>query len=406
MEKKSFYIISIIFLYSCIGCKKDALPDLTETYGYTQTKPFGTLVAKKIIDRSFPGRQLQLNRQAFSQFQARFNDTSSIYFCISRNLLVSQDDAQAMIDYVYLGNTLFISSANLDTGLLYKLFCTQMKADNLPDLDQPNYMLSSVSLVQEINPLDSFIYYYKPFANYFSGIRANNSRIIGYNNSKKPNSFIMYFGKGRLILHCDPRAFSNYFLLSDNNHRYLQQLLQLTGESPSKIYWDDYYWSHDIPLQGDKSFSTFSEIMKYPALAGALWILVFLLSLYVLFNSKRKQNIIPVIKPNENSSIAFTETIARLYMQQKDNKNIADKMITYFNEYVRKSYFLTANATNTDFISALSRKSGVSFEQTTSLFDAIKEVNNSIDVDDHQLLLLNEHLQKFYKTGTDGRKYF
>ncbi|MFN8247216.1 MAG: hypothetical protein U0T56_12660 [Ferruginibacter sp.] len=41
--------------------------------------------------------------------------------------------------------------------------------------------------------------------------------------------------------------------------------------------------------------------------------------------------------------MAFTETIARLYLQKKDNKNIADKMIMYFNEFIRTHYFLPVN---------------------------------------------------------------
>lgn len=373
------------------------LPDLKETYSYRDTKPFGTFAAKKIVETSFRGKKLQVSRRAFSKTYAASSDTNALYFCISLNLFVTEEDAQGMLDYVYIGNTLFISAANLDTMLLTRLLCEQVKADVLLDFMQVNYMPATVRLSEEINPSkNSFSYYYKPFANYFSSIKANYSHVIGYNESKKPNCFILFWGKGRLILHCDPRAFSNYFLLKNNNYRYLQELLRLT-DLPGTVYWDDYYRNRNVRSQGTGKFSTFSELMKYPSLAIALWIFIALLALYVLFNSKRKQRIIPIMKPNENSSIAFTETIARLYLQHRDNKNIADKMITYFNEYIRKNYFLTANATNTDFISALSRKSGVSFEQTTGLFNAINEVNSKTELDDQQLLTLNEHIQQFYK---------
>ena len=50
-----------------------------------------------------------------------------------------------------------------------------------------------------------------------------------------------------------------------------------------------------------------------------------------------------------------------------------------------------------DFISVLSRKSGVELEQTSALFYAMKEIGNSYEVDDEQLVRLNSHFQQFYK---------
>jgi hypothetical protein len=122
-----------------------------------------------------------------------------------------------------------------------------------------------------------------------------------------------------------------------------------------------------------------------------------MLLLYILFGGKRRQRIIPEIKPNQNSSVAFTETVARLYLQKHDNKNVADKMITYFFEFIRNNYFLNTNVGNKEFITALSRKSGVSEENTIALFNAINTANQSITIDDYQLLSLNEQIQQFYK---------
>ena len=93
--------------------------------------------------------------------------------------------------------------------------------------------------------------------------------------------------------------------------------------------------------------------MKHPPLAFAFWLSLILLLLYILFGGKRVQRIIEQLKPNENTTVTFTETIGRLYLQKKDNKNIADKMITYFNEYIRNTYFLNTNLVNDDFIAVL-----------------------------------------------------
>ena len=137
--------------------------------------------------------------------------------------------------------------------------------------------------------------------------------------------------------------------------------------------------------------------MKYPPLAAAFWLSILLLALYILFGGKRRQRIVEKVKPNENTSVTFTETIGRLYLQKKDNKNIAEKMTTYFNEHVRNNYFLNTNLINDEFITTLSRKSGVEKNRVESLYRAISHVHNNAVVDDYQLLSLNEQIQHFYK---------
>jgi hypothetical protein len=137
--------------------------------------------------------------------------------------------------------------------------------------------------------------------------------------------------------------------------------------------------------------------MSHPPLAWAFWLFLLLLLLYILFGGKRRQRIIEKIKPNVNTTVTFTETIGLLYLQNKDNKNIAEKMAAYFNDHVRNSYFLNTSLVNDDFITALSRKSGVDKEKVESLYRAIHHAHNNPAVDDYQLLSLNEQIQNFYK---------
>ena len=170
-----------------------------------------------------------------------------------------------------------------------------------------------------------------------------------------------------------------------------------THAQPQHVYWDDYYNKLRYRKRNNNDFSTFSEIMKHPPLLYAFWISLILLGLYILFGSKRVQRIIELRKPNENTTVTFTETIGRLYLQQKDNKNIADKMITYFNEYIRNTYFLNSNHINDEFMTVLSRKSGVQKEQVDTLYRTILATQGSDVVNDYQLLSLQEQIQNFYK---------
>lgn len=103
------------------------------------------------------------------------------------------------------------------------------------------------------------------------------------------------------------------------------------------------------------------------------------------------------IRANENSSVAFTETVARLYLQKHDNRNIAEKMVNYFNEFIRSNYSLHVNAGDPEFMKTLSRKSGVPEQHVETLYNAINHAMGSSKLNDSQLLSLNNQIEQFYK---------
>ncbi len=399
MKNRITYIIFICCTIGISGCRsKPALPDMRESYAQKDTKPFGTYIAKQILINSFPDNYVQNVKGPFEKTAAMFDDTAAVYFCVSRNLILTEEDADEILDFVYKGNDAFFSAANMDTLLMNKIFC-KVNYDNFTSDHIPgNYQQTSVKLIDIINvEKDSFGYFYKPFLGSFSEVNDRYGRIIGYNATGKTNCIVFFWGKGKLFLHTEPRAFSNYFLLSNNNYKYMQGIMRILTSNPQHIFWDDYYNHVNYRKRDAGNGSSLSELFKYPQLQFAFWLLLLLLLFYILFESKRKQRIIKEIKPNLNSSIAFTETIARLYLQKHDNKNIAEKMITYFYEFIRSNYFINTHTGDLDFAITLSKKSGVAEEKTIALFNAIQHVNNNAVIDDYQLLSLNEQIQQFYK---------
>lgn len=401
---QKFFSTCIIFLFaSIISCRKTLplLPDLREKYSYTDTKPFGTFAAHAIVEKVYADNYILKSNSSFEEKFAAMKDTGTLYFCISRNYLLRERDVFTMLDYVLRGNTAFISASYIDTLFLGKMNCTQANYDWLYRMGNTSYRKTSVRLIEAAtNPTDSFTYFYYPFANYFSSISNPGCRIIGYNDNGDPNFLVFFWGKGRIYLHSDPRAFSNYFLLTDENYKYFQQVLQLMPQKPVQVYWDNYYNGISLKPAAKKKFTGLNAIFDQPALSTAFWISISLLGLYLIFNSKRRQRIIPVIKPLENTTIAFAQVIAGLYLQEKNNKNIADKMVMYFNEHIRSRYLLNTNSINADFIAALSRKSGVTRDKTESLYNFIHLINTSDEINDNQLLSLNEQIQEFHKNKT------
>lgn len=397
------YIIHIIFLFfgavTLQGClNKSGLPDLRETYQLKDTKPFGGYVAHSLLREVYPDKMINVNKKSFSSFRAdTYADSSSFYMSISKRFYCTPEDAESLLGFVEEGHTVFIAASIIDTLLLDKVYCKQSNNEWTTLLMEHRFTDGKTSLIPDaLSVQDTFGYFYYPFSNHFTEADSVSARVVGRNQFGKANFIVLFLGKGRLYLHCDPRAFSNYFLLKENNYLYLKQVMQLMKEKPGNIFWDDYYNRKNFRESSDKG-SALSVLFKYPELTIAFWILLVLLLLYILFNGKRKQRIIPVIKPVENTSIAFTKAIAGLYMAEKDNKTIAEKMITYFNDHIRNRYFLNMHGGGKDFVQSLSKKSGVAFEAVQALYNTIEQVQQAEVVSDFELLSLNEQIQNFYK---------
>lgn len=389
----------VVLLQACDdGGNKKKMPSLKETYSKNDKKPFGADIAYRQLAAMYNRNVIQVKKQDFRETWINISDTGSLYICFTPKLFVSQEEVEAMMEYVHAGNSLFISASIIDELLLDEIGCSTVSS--YPELQQLMGKMRTTSVNSALQPDFKYGYYYYPFENYFTAIDTGKTRILGYNDEKKPNSIVYFYGKGRLYLQCEPRAYSNYFLLKDNNYRYLRNTVAFTENSPEHVYWDDHYnklQRRKKDPNDNKGFSTFSEIMKHPPLKAAFWLALLLLLLYIFFGGKRIQRIIQQVKPNENTTVTFTETIGRLYLQKKDNKNITDKMITYFNEYIRNTYFLNTNHINDDFVAMLSRKSGVDKDKVDTLYRTISNTQGSAIVNDYQLLSLQDQIQQFYK---------
>ena len=135
-------------------------------------------------------------------------------------------------------------------------------------------------------------------------------------------------------------------------------------------------------------------ISEHPPLKWAYWLLWLALLLFLIFNSKRKQRIIPIIKPLENTTIDFTKTIANLYFQDKNYKIIIRKKIIYFLEKVRTNYYLDTSKLDEEFALKLAHKSGKNEDDIKKLVELIVHLKNRGFFTEIDLTQLNDALEQ------------
>ncbi len=403
-----FFLCVAISICSCIQSGR-VLPPLNEDYRKTDKRPFGSFIAYKEFKNLFNDRYVETVTDPFDEEWNVIKDYSSskkysLYFLITKNLVLNYTEVNAFMDYVKAGNDLFISADYIDTRLLENINCNNERMAEIVDETRGLMNQTNVGVYEGDNiKSHPYSYYYYPFLNSLSGYDTAFTKVLGVNEKKEPDYILLFWGKGRIYLHVAPRVFSNYFLLSGNNHEYLENVLSYLRSDPKNIYWDEYYKNTNPNRRkgnndsNEDNFSSLSVIRQHPPLLWAFWLGIIGLLLFILFNAKRKQRIINVVKPNINTTVNFTETVGRLYLQKKDNNHIAEKMITYFYEHIRNKYFINTSKIDDEFINSLSGKSGVPKETTQQLFSLIDRVHSGERVDDEMLVQLNIEIENFYK---------
>jgi len=362
--------------------------DWRASYISTDKIPFGGFVLFEEASSLFKNAEIEKIDTDPYQFLTEGNYTqNSAYIFINDDLFFDERQTDEILKYAENGNTVFISSRSIGYIL----------GDSLKIESTSNYNI----LEEEIHPKffsptlkqDSLPAYKKGvFKTYFTKIDTLKTTALGYYDREDSaigelNYVKVNFGKGQFLIHNLPEAFSNYYLLK-NNEQYAGSVFSYIDAD--KIYWDEYLKSGRKVVTSPMRF-----VLDQAPLTWAYYVLNGGLLIFVLFKGKREQRIVEVIKPLENTSVEFTKTIGDLYFQHKDFSDIIAKKITYFMESLRSKYYLNTNEITEDFIKKLALKSGNTLEKSQKLMHLIKHLKEKSVHSEADLLELNNQIEAF-----------
>ena len=179
-------------------------------------------------------------------------------------------------------------------------------------------------------------------------------------------------------------------MLWDHNHKFISGALSYFP--PKKITWTEYY-----QLGRQESGSPIRFILSDESLRWAYYLTLFTLLTFVFFEAKRRQRIIPIVKPPENTTLEFAETVGNLYFSHGDHLNLAKKKILFFKEKIRSKYYIQTNVLDEDFYKELSNKTGETVENIKELFKYIGEIERRKQISEAALFDLSKKLDEFLK---------
>ncbi len=389
---RNFIIIfSVLFiLYVIAELNKPKPIDWTVTISRNDKNPYGGYIIYNQLRHIFPAATIQSLRTSVFRQVRNLQEINTAYFIISHTLRPTAAATNKMKNYVSKGNYI-IASANL----FYTPFLDSFGIETTTPVSFKPDDSTSISFVNPaLKQTKNYTFLQGTIDQYFSKINNAKATILSINNHHKPVFLKVPYGKGAFFIHAAPLCFSNYFLLFRNNASYTSKALSYIPENISKIYWDEFYKSEK---EKEGVTTPFRFFLSNEYLRWALRLALFGLLLYIFFEMKRRQRIIPVITPLRNSTLDFVKTVASVYYNEKDNNGIAHQKVNYFLEYIRNRFNMATQTLDEDFAEQLHRKSGVRVEEISELISMFTLVQEESEITDEMLLDLDRNIDKFYK---------
>jgi hypothetical protein len=353
--------------------------------------PYGARIAYEGLSWLFPDADISV--LSVSPQSLVSGDEKKAVICIAPLVDATPSEVNAAINFASEGNQLFFSAFHIGDTLLHSLgirtsYRFHFMGDQMDSLRVGVYSPTDAAY-------NSFGYPGDSYESYITSLDSQYTSVLGRDAAGHPNFIrISYKGGGAIYLHFAPLAFSNFFLLHGKNIGYYENALSYIPASTKQVIWNEYfrYSNHS-----GSSFSALQYIFGNNGLRWAFWLLLLLFALIYIFDSKRRQRMIPTIPALRNTSLDFVRTIGRLYFQRRDNRNLAAKMAVHFQDQVRTRYLLPVAALDDEFVRRLAYRTGYSKESLQEIVGYIRELPSRGYVPDEELIDFHRQLEAFYK---------
>jgi hypothetical protein len=371
-------IVSVI-IFIVIELMKPREVSWELTFSSKSSMPYGTLVLSEMLPQIFPDKEFMVNKTNY--YELEMNNTSNFVF-VNNEFEADEYSMYSLLDIANDGGNVFISAFNFNQTLLDTL---NLSVLNFWTGDEDGFNFINDSIKNK----EAYKISYQYNSYFFLDSCKQYTPLSSFNNGNV-NFLSVNFGKGKIYMNSTPLAFTNYYILKGNVIDYVEKSLSMM--EINDVVWDEYQQKQETGNQ-----STLQFIGNNPPLTAAYYIALILIILFVVFYGKRRQKTIPVLEPLKNNSLDFAETISHLYYQQKDHKDIVNKRILYFLDYLNHRYHIKHRTFDEKIIGLISSRSALTEEEIRALILTLQQYQLKDKINDDELVELNKKLEKFYK---------
>lgn len=402
LKGNKIYIFFFAICFTLLAVIKMYTPkpvNWTMTYTKKDKNPFGTSALYSMLPKIFPEQTIRYSETPVYNTLKNTSYTGYNYIFINDQFAPDTLDTRELLNFATRGNTVFIAANYFDrkfadslktrTDKHFGFLNIDVKDSSFVGLDYKHDTVAINFLNPNFKKNTNYLYSKGVEGYWFQSFDTANTTAIGQDYLNHINFIKISAGRGNIFLTTLPEVFTNYNFV-DSNYTYVYKALSYLPVQPT--IWDEYYKSGNV-----KNESPLRVVFNNNILLKGYYLLIFSLILFMLIGIKRKQRIIPVVEPFKNTSLQFVETVGTLYYQAGDHKNVADKKITYFLEYIRSSFQTKTAHFDDPFIERISSLSGTRQETVHQLFNYIEYMSSKASITQEELLKLNKMIEDFQK---------
>lgn len=397
-ERKYLYaLMTILAFYVVYELQKPPETNWSQTFHYQDKIPFGTYVIHDLVEDLFDDGETD------HVFDNLFGQDSTYGAAINQLILSSEPgfsapDYERLWEYLEQGRTIMLGASYISNSLADSLGIELRFDDEQLTFDFEKIqdalagnVTTEISLELPGKPARQYTFPLLAVPGSISKWDKNLWEPLAFGESGDAVLIRRKQGKGTLYFTTMPLAFTNYFVLKEGTSAFASSLLSLFPKDEPLAHNEYYQLGRIEPTSPIRFF------LKNEALKWSIFTLMAATLLFMVFESKRRQRIIPVIKPLQNTTLEFVNVLGRLHYRHHNHVGLAKKRILYWKDFVRSNYHLQTNRLDDDFIDELIRKSGRSEATVRGLVMLASWVMENQVLEKSNLMLLEKRLNEFYK---------
>jgi len=345
-------------LLAVLQFSKTQRTDWRKNFDPNEKSPFGLFIFAQEAPKLLSPQLRKIDRSPYEYFSDKKNSATRNILMIEK--VPDPESAAKILNEVKKGSDFMLISTQIYGSIIDSLEIGQVQSVNFEE--ENTLKLTDVTFQNDSLNLTKF-----PGRNGFKMI-GKDVQILGTTNWKNKSfgtNFIkIKYGKGNLYFHTEPLFLTNYYLLKSGNEKYAEDVFSYLPERQT-IWFKD---GNTI-----QSGNILRFVFANPPLKYAWWTLIAGILLFIFFNAKRKQRIIPIIEPLKNKSLEFVKSIGNLYLQEGDFHDMMAKKAQYFLYKVRLDFLIDTQNPDEEFAKKLQLKTGKDIAKINEAISLIKK---------------------------------
>ena len=371
------------------------------TFRHNDGEPFGCMVFDSVMTKSLP-KGYKITQHSLSSIAQEMDSTGKVrnVLVVGQEIPLSENDNKAMKSIMKKGGkVMLVMSTSYDNK---NMTDSLLGADyNMGTYTKGYFTVSGFIRNLEGNGyMNDTVYWHDGTGNYPQSVYRFYKGLIDSGlfvwdsvkvktvaskafDEKETRGFVCTrkYGKGQIILCAAPLLCTNYGVLSNDTRGLVFRMMSLVSDR--EVVRTEVYCKGILDENTNEEKTLLGLITSNKPLLWAWRLMGITLIVFMIFNARRRQKVIPVIERPRNHSLEFVKLIGTLFYHNHNHVDLVCKKFALFKEDILKKTGIDLGDETIDLedsIQLLSHRTGMKSGDIRSVIVRTLQVVNSKDV--------------------------